>query len=42
MGGAGASVGDLDALMARSRRAEAAALTDPDGLGGFMVLRLTR
>jgi SAM-dependent MidA family methyltransferase len=37
-----ASVGDLAALAARSRRAEAAALTDPSGLGAFMVMRLTR
>jgi SAM-dependent MidA family methyltransferase len=34
-----ASVGDLDALAARSRRTEAAALTDPNGLGGFLVMR---
>ena len=33
-----AAVGDLAALRARSRLAEAAALTDPAGLGGFRVL----
>ncbi|MGH9279642.1 MAG: SAM-dependent methyltransferase [Acidimicrobiales bacterium] len=33
-----AHVGDLDALTARSRVGEAAALTDPEGLGGFRVL----
>ncbi len=33
-----ASVGDLAALQARSRVAEAAALTDESGLGGFLVL----
>ena len=35
-----AHVGDLDALRARSRVAEAEALTDPDGLGGFRVPRV--
>ncbi len=35
-----ASVGDLEALAGRSRRAEAAALTDRGGLGAFGVLRL--
>lgn len=34
---AGAQVGDLDALAARSRITEAAALTDPDGLGAHRV-----
>jgi SAM-dependent MidA family methyltransferase len=33
-----AHVGDLAALAARSRVGEAAALTDPDGLGAFRVL----
>jgi SAM-dependent MidA family methyltransferase len=33
-----AHVGDLDAMAARSRVAEAAALTDPTGLGAFRVL----
>ena len=33
-----AHVGDLAAVRARSRVQEAAALTDPDGLGGFRVL----
>ncbi len=37
-----AHVGDLAALAARSRRNEAAALTDLEGLGGFRVLRLVR
>jgi SAM-dependent MidA family methyltransferase len=37
-----ASVGDLAALAARSRRTEAAALTDPKGLGAFVVMRCTR
>jgi SAM-dependent MidA family methyltransferase len=37
-----ASVGDLAALAARSRGNEAAALTDPTGLGAFNVLRLMR
>lgn len=35
---AGAAVGDLDALRARSRVREAEALTDPAGLGGFTVV----
>lgn len=34
---AGAAVGDLAALRARSRVREAEALTDPSGLGGFTV-----
>jgi SAM-dependent MidA family methyltransferase len=33
-----AAIGDLDALRARSRVAEAEALTDPSGLGAFRVL----
>ena len=33
-----AHVGDLQALKARSRMSEAAALTDPEGLGAFRVL----
>jgi SAM-dependent MidA family methyltransferase len=33
-----AHIGDLQALVARSRVAEAAALTDPSGLGAFRVL----
>jgi SAM-dependent MidA family methyltransferase len=33
-----AGVGDLAALRARSRVGEASALTDPSGLGGFLVL----
>ena len=33
-----AAIGDLQALKARSRVTEAAALTDPSGLGGFRVL----
>jgi hypothetical protein len=33
-----ASLGDLDALKARSRVGEADALTDPSGLGAFRVL----
>lgn len=33
-----AHIGDLEALTARSRVAEAAALTDPSGLGAFRVL----
>lgn len=33
-----ASIGDLEALRARSRVREAEALTDPDGLGAFWVL----
>jgi SAM-dependent MidA family methyltransferase len=33
-----AGIGDLDALRARSRIAEAEALLDPDGLGGFTVM----
>jgi SAM-dependent MidA family methyltransferase len=34
----GAAAGDLEALKARSRTVEAAALVDPGGLGGFRVL----
>ena len=34
-----AAVGDLTALRARSRISEAAALTDDDGLGAFLVLQ---
>ena len=37
---AGAAAPDLDALAGRSRVTEAAALTDPAGLGGHRVLRL--
>ena len=37
-----AHVGDLDALAARSRVVEAAALTDPNGLGGHRVVTFTR
>src|SRR5690606_22880206 len=33
-----AHLGDLEAMKARSRVNEAAALTDPDGLGAFRVL----
>lgn len=33
-----AAVGDLDALKAKSRLSEVAALTDPAGLGGFTVV----
>ena len=33
-----AAIGDLEALKSRSRVSEAAALTDPAGLGGFTVL----
>ncbi len=36
-----AAVGDLDALKARSRVSEAAALTDPAGLGAFRVVEWT-
>jgi SAM-dependent MidA family methyltransferase len=36
-----AHLGDLKALAARSRINEAAALTDPDGLGAFLVLEWT-
>lgn len=35
---AGAGSGDLEALIGRSRATEAAILTDPEGLGGFMVI----
>jgi SAM-dependent MidA family methyltransferase len=37
-----AHLGDLEALMARSRISEAEALTDPEGLGRFSVLEWTR
>ena len=36
-----AGVGDLEALAARSRTTEAAALLDPAGMGGFAVLEWT-
>ena len=36
-----AGVGDLEALAARSRATEAAALLDPAGVGGFTVLEWT-
>jgi SAM-dependent MidA family methyltransferase len=36
-----AAIGDLEALKARSRVSEAAALTDPAGLGSFRVLEWT-
>ena len=36
-----AAIGDLEALKARSRVTEAAALCDPDGLGRFRVLEWT-
>lgn len=36
-----AAIGDLQALKARSRLSEAAALTDPTGLGSFRVLEWT-
>ncbi len=39
---AGAARGDLEALAGRSRITEAAALTDPDGLGAHTVLVLTK
>jgi NADH dehydrogenase [ubiquinone] 1 alpha subcomplex assembly factor 7 len=39
---AGAARGDLAALAGRSRATEAAALTDPDGLGAHTVLVLTK
>ena len=39
---AGAAAPDLDALAGRSRRPEAAALTDPGGLGAHTVLRLVK
>ena len=38
LGGEGAARGDLDALAGRSRVAEAAALTDPAGLGAHQVV----
>ncbi len=37
-----APVGDLEALVARSTMAEARALTDPGGLGGFKVMQWVR
>jgi len=37
-----AHLGDLEAIAGRSRGVEAAALTDPDGLGAHRVLVLTR
>ena len=37
-----AHIGDLDALAARSRLTEAAALTDPTGLGAHTVTILTK
>ncbi len=37
-----AHIGDLQALVARSRVSEAAALTDPTGLGAFRVLEWVR
>ena len=37
-----AHLGDLEALKGRSRAGEAAALTDPAGLGAHQVVRLTR
>jgi SAM-dependent MidA family methyltransferase len=39
---AGAARGDLEALAGRSRATEAAALTDPDGLGAHRVIVLTK
>ena len=39
---AGASVGDLSALKARSIPTEAKLLTDPDGLGAFLVAEWVR
>jgi SAM-dependent MidA family methyltransferase len=39
---AGAARGDLEALAGRSRATEAAALTDPDGLGAHRVLVLAK
>ena len=39
---AGAARGDLEALAGRSRITEAAALTDPAGLGAHTVLVLTK
>ncbi len=39
---AGAARGDLEALAGRSRITEAAALTDPDGLGAHTVVVLTK
>jgi SAM-dependent MidA family methyltransferase len=37
-----AHLGDLDAIAARSRTVEAAALTDPSGLGSHRVVVFTR
>ena len=39
---AGASRGDLTAIAGRSRAIEAATLTDPDGLGAFVVIEARR
>ena len=39
---AGAARGDLAAIAGRSRAVEAATLTDPDGLGAFVVLHARR
>jgi hypothetical protein len=39
---AGAARGDHEALVGRSRATEAAALTDPGGLGAHRVLVLTK
>ncbi len=39
---AGAARGDLEALAGRSRITEAAALTDPAGLGAHTVVVLTK
>ena len=39
---AGASRGDLAAIAGRSRAIEAATLTDPDGLGAFVVIEARR
>jgi SAM-dependent MidA family methyltransferase len=39
---AGAARGDLEAIAGRSRAVEASVLTDPDGLGGFVVLEARR
>jgi len=39
---AGAARGDLEAIAGRSRAVEASVLTDPGGLGGFMVIEARR
>jgi len=39
---AGAARGDLEAIAGRSRAVEAATLTDPDGLGAFVVIEARR